>query len=103
MLPARRVGFGAMDRSLQAVLIGTFTLRFSTGLTGTMLAVYLGEFALHHPETGTVGVHRGRGAGHISWMGRGGPASSQACRPVSAAGPIASSTSPSGTSHRTTR
>jgi len=54
MLPARRVGFGAMDRSLQAVLIGTFTLRFSTGLTGTMLAVYLGEFALHHPETGTV-------------------------------------------------
>ena len=40
---------------------------------------------------------------HSSWMGRGGPASSQACSPVSAAGPIASSTWPSGTSHRTTR
>jgi len=30
-----------MDRSLRAVLAGTFTLRFSTGLTGAMLAIYL--------------------------------------------------------------
>jgi hypothetical protein len=29
--------YRAMDRSLKAVLIGTFTLRFSTGLTGAML------------------------------------------------------------------
>lgn len=36
-----------MNRSLWAVLLGTFTLRFSTGLTGAMLAFYfarLGEF-----------------------------------------------------------
>jgi MFS family permease len=30
-----------MDRSLLAVLVGTFTLRFSTGLTGAMLGAYL--------------------------------------------------------------
>jgi MFS family permease len=30
-----------MDRSLLAVLLGTFTLRFSTGLTGAMLGAYL--------------------------------------------------------------
>ena len=30
-----------MDRSLWAVLVGTFTLRFSTGLTGAMLGAYL--------------------------------------------------------------
>jgi MFS family permease len=30
-----------MDRSLWAVLAGTFTLRFSTGLTGAMLGAYL--------------------------------------------------------------
>ena len=30
-----------MDRSLWSVLFGTFTLRFSTGLTGTMLTYYL--------------------------------------------------------------
>ncbi|HET9436193.1 MAG TPA: MFS transporter [Candidatus Limnocylindrales bacterium] len=34
-----------MDRSLQAVLLGTFTLRFSTGLTGAMLAFYLADLA----------------------------------------------------------
>jgi len=32
-----------MDRSLWAVLFGTFTLRFSTGLTGAMLAFYLAK------------------------------------------------------------
>jgi MFS family permease len=36
-----------MDRSLWAVLGGTFTLRFSTGLTGTMLAVYLAKLPEH--------------------------------------------------------
>ena len=38
----------AMRRSLDAVLIGTFTLRFSTGLTGAMLVYYLAEL----PEFG---------------------------------------------------
>ena len=41
-----------MDRSLWAVLGGTFTLRFSTGLTGSMLAVYLAKL----PEHGGVEV-----------------------------------------------
>jgi MFS family permease len=36
-----------MDRSLWAVLAGTFTLRFSTGLTGVMLTYYLADFPLH--------------------------------------------------------
>jgi MFS family permease len=39
--------FDQMDRSLWAVLGGTFTLRFSTGLTGSMLAVYLAKLHLH--------------------------------------------------------
>jgi len=43
-----------MDRSLRAVLIGTFTLRFSTGLTGAMLASYLTVFHRYHPEAGEV-------------------------------------------------
>jgi MFS family permease len=41
-----------MDRSLWAVIGGTFTLRFSTGLTGAMLAVYLAKL----PEHGGVEV-----------------------------------------------
>jgi MFS family permease len=36
-----------MDRSIHAVLIGTFTLRLSTGLTGSMLAFYLAHFPEH--------------------------------------------------------
>ena len=36
-----------MDRSLRAVLFGTFTLRFSTGLTGSMLAFYLAHLDTH--------------------------------------------------------
>lgn len=43
-----------MDRSLQSVLIGTFTLRFSTGLTGAMLSTYLTVFHKYHPEAGEV-------------------------------------------------
>jgi MFS family permease len=43
-----------MDRSLQAVLVGTFTLRFSTGLTGAMLQLYLSHFKDFHPEAGAV-------------------------------------------------
>jgi len=37
-----------MDRSLWAVLAGTFTLRFSTGLTGAMLTYYLANLDEHH-------------------------------------------------------
>ncbi len=36
-----------MDRSLRAVLLGTFTLRFSTGLTSSMLAFYLAHLGQH--------------------------------------------------------
>jgi MFS family permease len=39
-----------MDRSLWSVLAGTFTLRFSTGLTGAMLATYLAKLPTYHPE-----------------------------------------------------
>jgi MFS family permease len=35
------IPFAVMDRSLRAVMLGTFTLRFSTGLTGAMLVFYL--------------------------------------------------------------
>jgi len=48
MIRARGAGpvpFPEMDRSLRAVLFGTFTLRFSTGLTGAMLAFYLADLA----------------------------------------------------------
>jgi MFS family permease len=38
-----------MNRSLWAVLLGTFTLRFSTGLTGAMLAFYLAKLPTFHP------------------------------------------------------
>jgi MFS family permease len=37
-----------MDRSLWAVLFGTFTLRFSTGLTGALLIYYLAKLHEHH-------------------------------------------------------
>lgn len=37
-----------MDRSLWAVLAGTFTLRFSTGLTGAMLTFYLARLNEYH-------------------------------------------------------
>lgn len=39
----RRHTLPPMRRSLNAVLIGTFTLRFSTGLTGALLVYYLAE------------------------------------------------------------
>jgi MFS family permease len=39
-----------MDRSLWAVLVGTFTLRFSTGLTGAMLGSYLARLPEHGGE-----------------------------------------------------
>jgi MFS family permease len=42
------VRFAAMDhRSMWAVLAGTFTLRFSTGLTGAMLGFYLATLPEH--------------------------------------------------------
>ena len=43
-----------MDRSLWSVLAGTFTLRFSTGLTGAMLATYLAKLPDYHPEAAPV-------------------------------------------------
>src|SRR6476659_428259 len=39
--------FPGMNRSMRAVLAGTFTLRFSTGLTGAMLQVYLAKLPEH--------------------------------------------------------
>jgi MFS family permease len=36
-----------VERSLVAVLFGTFTLRFSTGLTGAMLGLYLADLPAH--------------------------------------------------------
>jgi MFS family permease len=36
-----------VNRSLAAVLVGTFTLRFSTGLTGGLLVYYLAELPSH--------------------------------------------------------
>jgi MFS family permease len=41
-----------MDRSLGAVLFGTFTLRFATGLTGAMLSAYLAKLS----EQGNAGI-----------------------------------------------
>ncbi len=36
-----------VERSIWSVMVGTFTLRFSTGLTGTMLIYYLAELPQH--------------------------------------------------------
>jgi MFS family permease len=41
------VAHSPFNRSITAVLTGTFTLRLSTGLTGTMLATYLARFHEH--------------------------------------------------------
>ncbi len=49
-----------MDRSLWAVLAGTFTLRFSTGLTGAMLTFYLADLPRYH---GVLDQLLGLGAG----------------------------------------
>jgi MFS family permease len=43
-----------MNRSLTSVLVGTFTLRFSTGLTGAMLAFYLARLGEFHPDADPV-------------------------------------------------
>ncbi len=48
-----------MDRSLWAVLVGTFTLRFSTGLTGALLGFFLGTLAKERPEAGIDAVKVG--------------------------------------------
>jgi len=39
-----------VERSLRFVLLGTFTLRFSTGLTGAMLGLYLAALPSHGGE-----------------------------------------------------
>jgi MFS family permease len=57
-----------MDRSLWAVLVGTFTLRFSTGLTGAMLAFYLADLAVHHgPLDQILGLGPGQNVGPIAF------------------------------------
>jgi MFS family permease len=43
-----------MNRSLWSVLIGTFTLRFSTGVTGVMIQAYLAQLPTLHPGTPAV-------------------------------------------------
>ena len=43
-----------MNRSLWSVLAGTFTLRFSTGLTGAMLQYYLAHIRDYHVDAATV-------------------------------------------------
>ncbi|MBI3747200.1 MAG: MFS transporter [Chloroflexi bacterium] len=46
-----------MDRSLRAVLFGTFALRFATGLTGAMLNFYLARLAVGgHGEINAIAV-----------------------------------------------
>ena len=45
----------AVDRSLLAVLLGTFTLRFSTGLTGALLGFFLGSLA-DDPNSGVTAL-----------------------------------------------
>jgi MFS family permease len=51
--PFQRLPFAAMSRSLVAVLAGTFTLRFSTGLTGGLLTYYLANLPSHGGENVT--------------------------------------------------
>jgi len=51
-----------MSRSLWAVLAGTFTLRFSTGLTGAMLTFYLADLPKYH---GPLDQLLGLGAGVV--------------------------------------
>jgi MFS family permease len=48
-----------MRRSLNAVLIGTFTLRFSTGLTGALLVYYLAELDAFGAGRGVTAVEVG--------------------------------------------
>ena len=48
-----------MNRSISAVLLGTFTLRFSTGLTGGLLVYYLAslpDYGGAHVASTTVGI-----------------------------------------------
>src|SRR6266540_5381283 len=40
-----------MQRSLLSVIVGTFTLRFSTGLTGALLVYYLADLPRHGGPT----------------------------------------------------
>jgi MFS family permease len=56
----RAVTLAGVNRSLWAVLIGTFTLRFSTGLTGLLLSFYLKHLQEHH---GIIDQVLGLGAG----------------------------------------
>jgi len=57
-----------VNRSLWAVLIGTFTLRFSTGLTGLLLTYYIADLANQHGILDQVlGLGRGQEVGAITF------------------------------------
>ncbi|HYN70773.1 MAG TPA: MFS transporter, partial [Candidatus Eisenbacteria bacterium] len=57
-----------MDRSLWAVLLGTFTLRFSTGLTGLMLTFYLARLDEYHGVADQLlGLGQGQPVGPIAF------------------------------------
>src|SRR5258706_4768146 len=57
-----------MDRSLLAVLLGTLTLRFSTGLTGLMLTFYLAHLDEYHGVADQVlGLGQGQPVGPIAF------------------------------------
>ena len=45
-----RLRYILVERSLLAVILGTFTLRFSTGLTGALLGYYLADLPKHGGE-----------------------------------------------------
>jgi MFS family permease len=57
-----------MNRSLWAVLFGTFTLRFSTGLTGALLIYYLADLADHRGVLDlALGLGTGQAVGPIAF------------------------------------
>jgi len=57
-----------MNRSLWAVLVGTFTLRFSTGLTGAMLTFYLADLPKYHgPLDQILGLGAGVAVGAVAF------------------------------------
>jgi MFS family permease len=57
-----------VNRSLWAVLVGTFTLRFSTGLTGLLLTFYVADLANHHGIIDQVfGLGSGREVGALTF------------------------------------
>jgi MFS family permease len=57
-----------VNRSLSAVLLGTFTLRLSTGITGFAVVYYLGELGRHHRALDQLlGLEQGRTPSDITF------------------------------------